>query len=67
VSEPDFDPDYDLDEHDCPNCGGEGFVSNCFEEWACLDPDEGCDDCTRRCDLCNRRPPPTKEGASDEA
>lgn len=49
----DFDDDFD-DQADCWNCGGEGFVSNCFQEFACLHPDEGCDDCTRRCDVCNR-------------
>lgn len=24
---------------DCWQCGGEGFVSNCVEEWACVDPE----------------------------
>jgi hypothetical protein len=49
--------DYD-DNGDCPNCGGEGFVADCFEEWACLDPEGGCDLCTHRCDWCNRPTPP---------
>ena len=44
--------DYD-ESGDCWNCGGEGFVSNCFTEYACIYPDEGCDECTRRCDICN--------------
>lgn len=48
--------DYDLDDT-CPNCGGEGYVSACFEEFACVDPDEGCDQCMRRCDWCNPRKP----------
>lgn len=43
---------------DCWNCGGEGFVSNCFEEYACIDPEGGCDACERRCEVCN--PKPTK-------
>lgn len=58
--EHEYDDDYD--NSDCWNCGGEGFVSNCFQEFACMYPDEGCDDCTRRCDVC--APPPTK---SDQA
>ncbi len=44
---------HDYDDNDCANCGGEGFVSHCFEEWACMYPDEGCDLCMRRCDWCN--------------
>jgi hypothetical protein len=51
------DDDYHADyEDDCYECGGEGFVADCFEEWACLDPEYGCDLCTRRCQLCNPRP-----------
>jgi hypothetical protein len=52
----DIDHDMGLDDV-CPNCGGEGFVSSCFEEWACVDPEEGCDLCIRRCDWCNPRKP----------
>lgn len=37
---------------DCPECGGEGYISDCFEEFACLDPESGCADCTRRCRGC---------------
>lgn len=54
----DFSDDY-LDE--CWNCGGEGFVSNCWTEYACVDPEFGCDECTRPCDVCNR--PKKPEGA----
>lgn len=46
--------DYD-DDDVCPNCGGEGYVADCFEEWACIDPESGCDDCIRRCDWCSPR------------
>jgi hypothetical protein len=50
----------DYDDFDCcPNCGGEGYVYVCFEEYACIDPEGGCDLCMRRCDWCNlpkRRP-----------
>lgn len=46
--------DYDeWDNGDCWQCGGEGYVSNCFTEYACIYPDEGCDECTRRCEWCN--------------
>ena len=55
----DYD-DNDYDDNDCANCGGEGWVSHCFEEWACMHPDEGCDLCMRRCDWCNQ-PKPTPE------
>lgn len=57
VGIPDAD-DYD-DWHDdcCYECGGEGFVSDCVEEWACVDPEYGCDYCTRRCPLCNPAKP----------
>jgi hypothetical protein len=43
--------DYLLEE--CWNCGGEGYVANCQDEAACLDPESGCDLCTRRCEFCN--------------
>jgi len=51
-------PEYEHDdfEQECWNCHGEGVVSSCFEEWACVDPDEGCHLCIRRCDVC--RPVP---------
>jgi hypothetical protein len=50
VPDDDYDDRYD---EGCYECGGDGFVSDCFEEWACLDPEYGCDLCTRRCPLCN--------------
>jgi hypothetical protein len=55
----DYDAEYDddFDNGDCWQCGGEGFVSNCFTEYACMYPDEGCEECMRRCDLCNRKKP----------
>jgi len=62
--EDEFEDDFDIEE--CWHCGGEGFVSSCFEEFACIDPDAGCDLCTRRCDVCRpmRSAPatPSKEG-----
>ena len=42
----------DLDDEPCWNCGGEGYVASCDEQWACLHPDEGCDLCIRQCDFC---------------
>lgn len=44
--------DFDEPDDDCWNCGGEGVYSSCFEEFACVDPEGGCDECTRTCDVC---------------
>lgn len=38
---------------ECPNCGGDGFVFDCFDG-CCADADVGCDDCTRPCS-CQKR------------
>lgn len=46
----------DDDDEDCWQCGGEGVTYCCFEEFACVDPESGCDECERRCDVCNGRP-----------
>lgn len=40
---------------ECWNCHGEGIVYSCFEEFACIDPEGGCDDCVQRCDVCEGR------------
>jgi hypothetical protein len=56
--EDDFDP---LDDGDCWNCGGEGYVSSCFESFACLDPDSGCDLCTKRCTICRPLTAPERQ------
>ena len=37
---------------DCPECGGEGYTYYCFEQFACIDPESGCEDCARRCRWC---------------
>lgn len=37
---------------DCWQCGGEGEIPDCWEEFACIDPESGCEDCLRRCDIC---------------
>lgn len=60
----DFDFDYDPSDDYCPNCGGEGVVYMCVSEYACVDPEGGCDLCERRCDWCRPRPtPPTGKDA----
>ncbi len=48
--------DYDEDwlNEICWNCDGQGFVANCWDEIGCVDPEEGCDLCTRRCDVCGK-------------
>jgi hypothetical protein len=56
----DYD-DFDQGDDRCYECGGEGFVSDCFEEWACVDPESGCDLCTRRCDVCMPHTPTTQD------
>lgn len=43
-------PDDETDE--CPNCGGEGVIYMCQTEYACVDPEGGCDLCECRCDWC---------------
>lgn len=51
--EPHEDADYDdhLDGECCQNCGGEGFMFDCFDGF-CADAEIGCDDCTRPCSEC---------------
>lgn len=44
----DFSEDYET----CSNCGGEGVIYMCLSEYACIDPESGCDLCERRCDWC---------------
>ena len=45
--------DFD-DDDECWNCGGEGYVYDCFTEYACINPEDGCDLCMRRCDVCRK-------------
>lgn len=45
--------EFDGDEVQCWQCHGTNYVSDCLEEWACIDPEEGCDLCTRVCDVCH--------------
>jgi hypothetical protein len=53
------------DDGDCPNCNGEGFYSDCFEEYACADPEGGCDLCMRPCDWCRHKTPSPSSTARD--
>ena len=53
----DFDP---MDDGECPNCGGEGVVYSCHEEFACVDPEYGCEMCAYRCDWCSPARTPAK-------
>ena len=67
MGEPD-DYDDDWDNEACWNCGGEGYVYDCFEEYACIDPESGCDLCMRRCDVCRpRKPNPELQAVLGEA
>lgn len=41
------------DGDECPDCGGEGYIFDCFDG-LCFDAESGCDDCMRRCPECAR-------------
>lgn len=45
------------DPFDCWQCHGDGYTYDCFEEWACVDPEGGCDLCMSRCDVCHSHTP----------
>lgn len=46
----------DHNEYDeCPCCGGEGVIFDCFDGF-CEDAEYGCDDCTRPCPECTKKP-----------
>lgn len=49
--EPD-DRYYDDCDDVCPNCSGEGVIYMCHSEYACIDPEGGCDLFERPCDWC---------------
>ncbi len=40
---------------DCWQCGGEGLLSNCWDDVSCIDPEFGCEICWVNCDVCNGR------------
>lgn len=65
------DPYWDYDDHECANCGGEGFTYGCSWDWQCskYDEGEGTCLCTRRCEWCAASEParvsaPTTTGGS---
>lgn len=67
VEAPATDTYQDPDDMDCcPNCGGDGVVYDCFEEYACVDPEGGCDLCARRCDWCRPSKPRVEAPTSEE-
>jgi hypothetical protein len=37
---------------ECWQCAGDGELADCWEEYACIDPEGGCDECMKRCDIC---------------
>lgn len=43
------------DDDTCPNCAGEGVIYMCVSDYACVDPESGCDLCERACDWCRQR------------
>lgn len=45
--------DYDDDPGVCHECGGEGYVWDCFDG-LCVNAEDGCMACTRRCPECVR-------------
>jgi hypothetical protein len=51
TDEADYDDPGSSDWPICYECGGEGFVADCFDG-CCLDAEWGCDDCTERCSEC---------------
>lgn len=55
--------DFPDDDDTCGNCGGEGYVYDCFDGF-CEDAEYGCDDCARRCDWCNMPSPKQIEDTS---
>jgi hypothetical protein len=37
---------------ECPSCPDSGVIYLCVEEWACADPEGGCNYCRRPCSWC---------------
>lgn len=48
----DVDRELNPNGDDCWYCHGEGETSDCFEQFACIDPESGCADCRRPCPEC---------------
>ena len=45
--------DLNPSDDDCPECGGEGYIADCFDG-LCSDAESGCEECMRRCVECAR-------------
>lgn len=43
---------YAFDDEDCGQCDGSGYWYHCIDG-CCINAEEGCDLCARRCDFCN--------------
>ena len=53
VADDAYDDPFDgADWVDCWQCGGEGFVGDCWDGF-CVLAESGCDACTHRCDICH--------------
>lgn len=52
VEPPDYDDDWHLDV--CGNGCDDGWVADCFDGF-CVNAEDGCELCIRRCDWCNPR------------
>lgn len=50
-------------EEDCGQCDGDGYWYSCIDG-CCVNAEEGCDLCARRCDFCN---PPTPKQTEQRA
>lgn len=47
-----YDAMFDDERDDCWNCGGEGYIADCFDGF-CVNAEDGCELCLRRCEYCN--------------
>lgn len=53
----------DDQDEECGQCDGDGYWYHCIDG-CCVNAEEGCDLCARRCDFCN---PPTPKQMKDNA
>ncbi len=66
----DDDPYWYMDEDECWNCGGEGYVYGCSWDWQCdtYDEGEGTCLCTPACHICHPpKPDPALQAVMAEA
>lgn len=61
----DVDRRLNPDDDECPNCGGEGYIADCFDG-LCVNAEHGCEDCVRRCVECARHADTRKKAVRDE-